>query len=149
LSLVGAARAAFWDRELRTASTIADMSFAVSVNTDARGDQESLYWSAIAGDGDMHEFWSGRAVRLGLPLLANAYNAGLKLCGDELVALRHEVEALWANWVESVSADETRTTTIGNRTFDVPLLVHLMDRAESVESAIRLAIAVDGYLTIS
>ena len=128
---------------------MADMSFSVSVNTDERGDQENLYWAAVAGDGEMHEFWSRPAVRLGLPLLANAYAAGLKLRGDELVALRHEVEALCADGVGSVSDDETRTTTIGNRTFDVPLLVHLMDRAESVESAIRLAIAVDGYLTIS
>jgi hypothetical protein len=85
------------------------MSFAVSVNTEARGDQESLYWSTVAGDGDMHEFWSGPAARLGLPLLANAYDAGLKLGADELVALRDEVEALCANWVESVG-DETRTT---------------------------------------
>lgn len=97
----------------------------------------------------MGEWWSRPAARLGLPLLARAYDEGLKVHGQELVALRREVEALSAYWVESVGDDEVRSTEIGGRTFDVPLLVHLTNRAEGVESAIRLAIVVGGYLTIS
>jgi hypothetical protein len=126
-----------------------DVSFSVAVNTDERAGQESLYWAPVASDGDMHDLWSGPSLRLGLPLLARAYGNGLKLHGDELVALRQEVEALSADWVETVSDDATKATGIGTRSFDVPLLVHLLNRAEGVEAAIRLALAVGGYLTIS
>jgi hypothetical protein len=73
----------------------------------------------------MHEFWSGPSDRLGLALLARAYDDGLKLRGDGLVALRQEIETLSADWVKTVSDDHTKTTGIGNRNFDMPLLVHL------------------------
>jgi hypothetical protein len=139
----------FWSRDCHSAFTIVDVFFSVAVNKDQNGEQESIYWSPVASDGDMHDHWSGPSVRLGLPLLAGAYDGGLNLHGDELVALRQEVESLCAHWVEAVSDDEVRTSRFGDRTCDVPLLVHLMNRAECVESAIRLALAINGYLTVS
>ena len=69
------------------------MSFAVSVNTEERDEREDLYWSPVAADGEMGEWWSRPAARLGLPLLARACDEGLKVHGQELVALRREVDS--------------------------------------------------------
>ncbi len=130
-------------------STIASLACFVVVNTDERGEQESLFWSVVASDHDMYELWRRPADLLDLPILARAYDEGLKLRGDAIVALRREVESLCAYWVETVGDGETRTIPIGDRIYELPLLVLLMSRAEIVESALRLAIAVDGYVTIS
>jgi hypothetical protein len=66
-----------------------------------------------------------------------------------LYNLSKELRSLSAYWIATVPDSETKCTKIENRSFELSLLVHLMSRAEAVESGIRLAFAIGGYLTIS
>jgi hypothetical protein len=111
--------------------------------------ERCLFTSPIASDGDMYRLWNMPSIQLGLPLLAGVYEEGLEAHGEVLHALGQELQTLSAHWIATVPDSETKSTTIENRSFEVPLLVHLMNRAEAVESAIRLALAIGGYLTLS
>ena len=110
--------------------------------------ERCLFTSPVASDGDMYQLWNMPAIQLGLPLLAGVYEEGLEAHGEVLQALSHELQSLSAHWIATVPDSETKSTTIENRSFEVPLLIQLMNRAEAVESAIRLALAIGGYLTI-
>jgi hypothetical protein len=133
------------------------VSFSVAVywppNEDRGGAigeaERCLFTSPVAGDGDMHRLWNMPSIELGLPLLARIYEKGLEAHGEVLQALSQELQSLSAYWIATVPDSETKSITIENRSFEVALLVHLMSRAEAVESAIRLALAIGGYLTIS
>jgi hypothetical protein len=63
-------------------------------------------------------------------------------CG---AAYRRPVLQQWR--IENVADDAVKQAD-GDRVFEAPLLVHLMDRSEHVVVAIRLAQALDGTLTI-
>ena len=111
--------------------------------------ERCLFTSPVASDGDMYQLWNMPSIQLGLPLLAGVYEEGLEAHGEVLHALSQELQSLSAHWIATIPDSETKSTTIENRSFEVPLLVHLMNRAEAVESAIRLALAIGGYLTLS
>ena len=133
------------------------MSFSVAVywppNEDRGGAigeaERCLFTSPVADDGDMHRLWNMPSIELGLPLLARVYEKGLEAHGELLHALNQELQSLSTYWIGTVPDSETKSVTIETRSFEVALLVHLMSRAEAVESAIRLALAIGGYLTIS
>jgi hypothetical protein len=99
--------------------------------------------------GDVYQLWNMPSIQLGLPFLAGVYEERLEAHGEVLHALSHEPQSLSAHWIATVPDNETKSTTIENRNFEVPLLVHLMNRAEAVESAIQLALAIGGYLPLS
>lgn len=111
--------------------------------------ERCLFTSPVASDGDMYKLWHMPSIELHLPLLAGAYEQGLEAHGEVLHALSLELQSLSAYWIATVLDGETKSTTIESRSFEVPLLVHLMNRAEAVESGIRLALAIGGYLTLS
>jgi hypothetical protein len=111
--------------------------------------ERCLFTSPVAGDGDMYQFWKMPSIHLGLPLLAGVYEDGLEAHGEVLHTLGQELQSLSAHWIATVPDSETKSITIENHSFEVPLLVHLLNRAETVESAIRLALAIGGYLTLS
>ena len=87
-------------------------------------------------DGDMYKLWHMPAVEMPLPLLAGVYEQGLEAHGEVLHALSHELHSSSAYWIVTVPDGQTKSTTIENRSFEVSLLVHLMNRAEIVESGI-------------
>jgi len=133
------------------------VSFSVAVywppNEDRGGAigeaERCLFTSPVADDGDMRRLWNMPSIELGLPLLARVYEKGLEAHGEVLHALSQELQSLSTYWIGTVPDSETKSVTIETRSFEVALLVHLMSRAEAVESAIRLALAIGGYLTIS
>lgn len=106
--------------------------------------------SALADDVDTYyRLWHVPSIEWHLPLLADAYEQDLEAHGEVLHTLSTELKSLAAYWIVTVPDGETKSTTIENRSFEVPLLVHLINSAEAVESGIRLALAIGGYLTIS
>jgi hypothetical protein len=134
------------------------VSFSVAVywppNEEPLGDaigevERCLFTSPVASDGDMYKLWNVPSTELGLPLLAGIYEKGLEAHGEVLHALSQELQRLSAYWIATVADSETRSTSVENRSFEVPLLVQLMNTAEAVESGIRLALAIGGLLTIS
>jgi hypothetical protein len=122
------------------------VSFSVSVH---RTPDETLFFAPVAGDEDLHQFWSVPASQLDLPLLTQIYDEGLQVSGADLGRLHDEVWTLEKRWTEIISDDEIRTYDILGRTVAVPLLAHLSHRAESVLAAVELAQKIDGVLTIS
>lgn len=123
------------------------MSFSVSVHRTS--DKKILFGAPVAGDSDLHQYWSVPASQLDLPLLAQIYDDGLRISGDDLGRLHDEIWTLEKLWIEIISDDEVRTSDILGRTVVVPLLAHLSHRAESVLAAIELAQKIEGVLTIS
>ena len=97
----------------------------------------------------MYKLWKMPSIELHLPLLAGVYERGLEAHGEVLHTLSEELQSLSSYWIATVPDSETKSTTIANRRFEVPLVVHLMNRVEAVEWGIRLALAIGGYLTIS
>ena len=122
------------------------VSFSVAVG---RTPEETLFLAPVAGDSDFHDLWSVPASELGLALLANTYDDGLRVTGEDLSRLEQEVWALQKYWAESVPDGDVRHDDIVGRKMGVPLFVHLTHRAESVLSAVQVAKGVDGILTIS
>jgi hypothetical protein len=122
------------------------VSFSVSVHRIA---DEILFSAPVAGDADLHQFWSVPASQLDLPLLAQVYDEGLEVSGADLGRLHDEVWTLQKRWIQIIPDDETRTYDILGRTVAVPLIAHLSNRAESVLAAVELAQKIDGILTIS
>ena len=136
--------------DLRVTFSVAVYWPPIEDTGDAIGEVERcLFTSPVASNGDMYQLWNLPSIQLGLPMLAGVYEEGLEAHGEVLHALSHELQSLSAHWIATVPDSETKSTTIENRSFEVPLLVHLMNRAEAVESAIRLALAIGGYLTLS
>ena len=122
------------------------MSFSVSVH---RTPDETIFFAPVAGDGDLHQFWSVPASQLDLPLLTRIYDKGLQVSGADLGRLHDELWTLEKRWTETISDDEFRTYDILGRTVAVPLLAHLSHRAEFVLAAVELGQKIDGVLTIS
>jgi hypothetical protein len=115
-----------------------------------RSPQETLIFAPVAGDSDFHDFWSVPASELGLTCLAQVYDNGLQVSGDDdLNRLEQEVWALQKYWARSVPDGDFRHYDKDGRKVDVPLFAHLAHRAESVLTAIEVAKGVDGVLTSS
>ena len=109
------------------------MSFSVSVH---RTPDEILFGAPVAGDSDLHEFWSAPASQLDLPLLAEIYDEGLRLSGADLGRPRF---GPLKYWIEIIPDGQIRTYNILERTVAVPLLAHLSHRADSLLAAVELA----------
>jgi hypothetical protein len=122
------------------------VSFSVSVQS---GDAVEVFSAPVASDGDMFELWSRPASTLGLSILEGAYEKPTIVQGRYLESLKLEVDRLERWWIENVPDDSVKQASIGDRTFEVPLLVHLENRLENVTAAIRLAQALNGTLAIT
>jgi hypothetical protein len=92
------------------------VSLSVSVH---RVPDEILFLAPVAGDADLHQFWSVPTSQLDLPLLAQIYDEGLRLSGADLGRLRDEVWTLQKHWIEIISDDENRTYDILGHTVAV------------------------------
>ncbi len=108
-----------------------------------------LFHAPFGADGTVHEYWSTPAIHRELPLITSIYQDGLQVDGDDLDRLESELSELERYWDECVDPEIMVTTTLGRHALQVPLLVHLSNRADSLRAAIRVARTCDGYLTIS
>jgi hypothetical protein len=82
-------------------------------------------------------------------MLCAVYDNGLDVEGDALQSLRGELDALCRYWVDTVDPQATLNHDFWGRRVSVPLLAYLMNRADFVFAAIRLAQRVDGFLSLS
>jgi hypothetical protein len=108
-----------------------------------------LFRAPFGTDGTVHDHWSIPAVHLELPLIGSIYQHGLQVEGDDLDRLEAELGRLEEYWAEFVDPTIEVRYMLGRYVFQVPLLVQLSIRADSVRAAIRVARTSDGYLTIS
>jgi len=112
-------------------------------------ERRCLFEAPIAANGVLHRWWCTPSLALGGHLIPAIYDAGLTCQGDDLSLLGGELTALERHWVEAVGDDERMGCSIDGRRFEVPLLVHLTERASHLRSAIRIATTVPGELRIS
>lgn len=73
--------------------------------------EETLLLAPVAGDSDFHDFWSVAASESGLTCLAQAYDDGLQVSGDDLNRLEQEAWALQKYWAYRCLMAMSGTTT--------------------------------------
>ena len=100
--------------------------------------QTWFYDNPLGGDGTVAEYWCGPAERLGLPLLAQIYQQGLRISNQEkLKQLSRELDTLEAHW-HTLSLPEWPPDFKES---------YLLERMGFFREAIRVALEHKGLLT--
>jgi len=114
-----------------------------------------VYENPLGADGTVFEFWHVPAIYIGLPLLGSLYENGLRVEGQRLIELGHELDSLERAWVSTdfSQADPLSAHTIHSNGIEevklVPLVEHLHERLGYLREAIRIAVECDGVIDIS
>jgi hypothetical protein len=97
-----------------------------------------LYDRPLGSEADVHEFWSGPAIDLGLPLFmevsGSGFVHGIRWSGEQLREVAAEVDRLEAYWSAAGVPDEK--------------LTDLRKRAGFVREAVAVAAECGGWLVI-
>lgn len=125
------------------------MSFDVSAyQAGASPEEEAVFREPLGSQGTVRRQWAEAAEELDLKILKRLSEGELIVAHDQLEAFSAELGVLARHWVAAVP-DAVVTTSIGERRFETPLLVHLLHRMALVRAAVRIAEVVKGRLEIT
>jgi len=123
------------------------MSYILGVHRSPE-DHALLFDVPIGAISTVRTYWWEPAQMLNLPLIAGLQTGNVGLAGTDLDKFGQELSVLSDHLEKTVPDGPTRTHRIGGRDFSVPLLVDLIRTIGDVHSAVRLAQAIGGYVTI-